>query len=135
MSRIRVSATKLEVRDGQGIGEGNFEIILKVSEGNNSMESSSIEKLDNGGTPQFIENGEIGYYTVTSGTLSKRFTIKLTELDSGWNENDYGYGSITFSLTPNMKATTKYIDISLKGTNNKNEKGVVRVTLEAQVVS
>jgi hypothetical protein len=133
---ICVSALKVEVIEGQGIGEGDFEIRLNVSEGNHSMTWPSFdgsEKVDNGGAPKSIENGQVAYYTVNSGTLSKMFTINVTEVDSGFNADDTGLGYITFSLTPNMAATTKYADIKLNR-KNASEKGKVRVTLQAEVM-
>ena len=135
MSRISVAASKIEVLEGQGIGEGDLEIRLNVSEGNHSMTWPSFdgsEKVDNGGAPKSIENGEVAYYTVNTGTLSKMFTINVTEADSGFNADDTGLGYITFSLAPNMQATTQYADIKLNRKNSK-EKGKVRVTLKAQV--
>ena len=135
-SIICVSALEVKVIEGQGIGEGDLEIRLNVSEGNHSMTWPSFtgsEKVDNGGSPVSIENGEVGYYPVSSGTLSKMFTINLTEVDSGFNADDTGLGYITFSLTPNMAATTKYADIKLNR-KSSSEKGKVRVILKAAVV-
>jgi hypothetical protein len=133
---ICVSALEVKVLEGQGIGEGDLEIRLNVSEGNHSMiwpSFSGSEKIDNGGSPTSIENGEVGYYPVSTGTLSKMFTINVTEADTGFNADDTGLGYITFSLTPNMPATTKYADINLNRKNAK-EKGKVRVTLKAAVL-
>jgi len=133
---ICVSALEVKVIEGQGIGEGDFELRVNVSEGNHSMTWPSFngtQKVDNGGSPSSIENGEVGYYRISSGSLSKMFTINLTEADSGFNADDTGLGYITFSLTPGMAATTKYADIKLDRKNSK-EKGKVRVTLKASVV-
>jgi hypothetical protein len=136
MSRICVSASSIQVLEGQGIGEGDFEIRLNVNDGNHSLNWPSFEgyeKVDNGGAIKGIENGEIAYYTITSGTLSKMFQVKVTEVDSGLNADDIGLSNITFDLKPNMTAMTKHADIQLNRINSK-EKGKVRVTLKAEVV-
>jgi hypothetical protein len=37
MAQIRVELKSVQVVEGQGIGEGNFELNLKVQEGNNKV--------------------------------------------------------------------------------------------------
>ena len=67
-----------------------------------------------------------------SGTLSKRFTVDVTEVDKGTlGQDDYGQGVIQFDLTPGMPPKTQTATISLKRPKMKYE-GKVKVTMSAQ---
>lgn len=136
MSRIRVSATEVKVLEGQGIGEGDFELSLNVIEGAHSWNWPSFGgsvKVDNGGAPMSLGNGIIAYYTVSAGTLSKKFKVNVREDDTKLNADDIGSGDVDFIFEPNMRATNKSVDIELNRTFTGGEKGKVRVTLTAQV--
>ena len=130
----RVVLESAQVTDGQGIGEGDFELRIQVSEGNNSFvwpALNSSAKVDKNGAPYTI-NREVGSYTVTSGTLSKKYTIDVTEVDKGTlGKDDYGQGTLTFDLTPTMAPSTKSVTIDLKRPDMKYQ-GKVKVTMSAQ---
>ena len=134
MSKIRVDLESVQVTEGQGIGEGDFELRVQVAEGSNILIWPSLNgstSVDKGGAAQSI-NKAIATYTVTSGTLSKKYTIDVTEKDKGTlGQDDQGQGTLTFDLTPNMAPSTKSATISLKRPNMSYE-GKVKVTLTAQ---
>ena len=136
MSNIRVDLESVQVTDGQGVGEGDFELRLQVQEGSNQVVWPSLNssaKVDNKGAPYTI-NRAVATYPVDSGTLSKRFTIDATEVDKGTlGQDDYGQGTISFDLTPDMGPATKSVTISLKRPNMKVE-GKVKVVMSAQRV-
>ena len=135
MSQIRVDLESVQVTEGQGIGEGDFELRLQVQEGSNQVVWPSLNssaKVDKGGSPYTI-NRQVGTYTVDSGTLSKRFTIDVTEIDKGTlGQDDQGSGTLTFDLKPNMTPSSKTATISLKRPN-MSFLGKVKVTMSAQV--
>jgi hypothetical protein len=85
MSKIRVDLESVQVTEGEGIGEGDFELRIQVQEGTNHMVWPSLNssaRIDKGGAAYTI-NREIGTYSVSSGTLSKKFDIDVTEVDKG----------------------------------------------------
>lgn len=138
MTKCRVDLKSVEVVDGQGIGEGNLELNLKVQEGANVVHwpdpYPAYRVVDQGGAVYAI--GEtVATYEVASGTLSKLFSVAAKEIDKGTlGQDDIGSGDITFDLTPTMKPSTKAVTISLKRPNMKKALGKVKVTLSAQVV-
>jgi hypothetical protein len=87
--------------------------------------------VDQKGAPYTI-NRPVATYSVDSGTLSKRFTVDITEADKGTlGQDDYGQGVIQFDLTPGMPPKTQTATTSLKRPNMKYE-GKVKVTMSAQ---
>jgi hypothetical protein len=134
MSKIRVDLESVQVTEGQGVGEGDFELRLQVAEGGNLLIWPSLNgstKVDKGGAAQSI-NKPIATYTVTSGTLSKKFTIDVTEVDKGTlGQDDQGQSTLTFDLTPTMAPSTKSAIISLKRPDMSYQ-GKVKVNLTAQ---
>jgi hypothetical protein len=136
MSNIRVDLDSVEVTDGQGGIEGDFELRLEVKEGNHHViwpAGVTWAKVDKNGPPHPIGQ-KVAIYDVSSGTLSKRFNVTATEVDGGTlGGDDYGSGVITFDLTPNMAPSVKSTTISLKRPNMKYE-GKVKVTMAAQRV-
>ena len=135
MSNINVDLESVQCVDGQGVGEGDFELRVQVQEGSHQLVWPSLNssaKIDNNGAPYTV-NRRVATYPVNSGTLSKRFTIDLTEVDKGTlGQDDYGQSTISFDLTPNMAPSTTSTTISLKRPNLKYE-GKVKVTMTAQV--
>jgi hypothetical protein len=135
MSRIRVSLESVQVTEGQGIGEGDFELRVQVTEGSHIMDWPSATgsvKVDKGGAPHAVNGGEVATYTVTSGTLSKRFMITVTEVDKGTlGQDDVGSGALNFDLESDMAPSTKPLTISLKRPGMGFE-GKVKVTMTAQ---
>ena len=136
MAKIRVDLESVQVTEGQGITEGDFELRVQVQEGANNMVWPSLNssaKVDKNGAPYTI-NREVATYTIPSGTLSKKFTMDVTEIDKGMlGQDDYGQGTLTFDLTPTMAPSTKSATISLKRPNMSYQ-GKVKVTLTAQRV-
>jgi len=134
MSKIRVDLESVQVTEGQGIGEGDFELRVQVAEGGNILIWPSLNgstKVDKGGAAQSI-NRAIATYTVASGTLSKKFTIDVTEVDKGTlGQDDQGQSTLTFDLTPTMTPSTKSAIISLKRPDMSYQ-GKVKVNLTAQ---
>jgi hypothetical protein len=139
MSTIRVELKSVEVVKGQGIGEGNLELNVKVQEGPNRVDwpdaYPAYNKVDQGGG--VCTTGlprTVGTYDVASGTLSKLFSVNVVEVDKGTlGQDDTGHGDITFDLKPEMAATTKYVTVNLKRPNMK-QLGKVKVGLVAQRV-
>jgi hypothetical protein len=135
MSNIRVDLESVQVIEGQGIGEGDFELRVQVQEGSHQVVWPSLNssaKIDKNGAPYTI-NREVATYSVASGTLSKKFQIDLTEVDKGTlGQDDYGSSSISFDLTPNMTPSSKTATISLKRPNMQYL-GKVKVAMSAQV--
>lgn len=134
MANIRVDLESVQVTEGQGAGEGDFELRVQAAEGNNVVIWPSLNgstKVDKGGAAQSI-NREVATYAVTSGTLSKRYTIDVTEVDKGTlGQDDQGQGTLTFDLTPTMAPSAKSTTISLKRPN-MSFLGKVKVTMTAQ---
>ena len=134
MSNIRVDLESVQVIEGQGVGEGDFELRIQVAEGSNVLIWPSLNgstRVDKGGAAQSI-NKAIATYTVASGTLSKRYAIDVTEVDKGTlGQDDQGQSTLTFDLTPNMAPSTKSATISLKRPNMSYQ-GKVKVTMTAQ---
>jgi hypothetical protein len=74
MSKIRVDLESVQVTEGEGIGEGDFELRIQVQEGTNHMVWPSLNssaRIDKGGAAYTI-NREIGTYSVSSGTTPRR---------------------------------------------------------------
>src|SRR2546423_12553130 len=113
MSRIRVDLESVQVTEGQGVGEGDFELRIQVQEGGNQVIWPSLNgstKVDKGGPPQSI-NREVATYIVTAA-LSKKYTIDVTEVDKGTlGQDDQGQGTLTFNLDPTMAPSTQYATI------------------------
>src|SRR5690242_16064281 len=121
MTSIRVDLASVKVTEGQGILEGDFELRIQAQEGSNGVVwpgLNSSAKVDKNGAAYTI-NKQIATYSVSSGTLSKIFTIDVTEVDKGTlGQDDYGQGTVSFDLTPSMAASTKEVTISLKRPNS-----------------
>ena len=137
MACIRVQLKSVEVVEGQGIGEGNLELNLKVQEGNNKVywpdPYPAYRVVDQGGAVYGIGK-TVATYEVTTGTLSKLYSIDAFEIDKGMlGQDDLGHGDVTFALTPTMAPATKSVTITLKRPN-MNTQGKVKVTLVAQQV-
>ena len=57
MARIRVDLESVQVTEGQGISEGDFELRIQVREGSNNIVWPSLNgstKVDKGGAAQSI---------------------------------------------------------------------------------
>jgi len=134
MSNIRVDLESVQVTDGQGVGEGDFELRLQVQEGSHQIVWPSLNssaRVDQNGSPYNI-NREVATYAVDSGSLTKRFTVDVTEVDKGTlGQDDYGSGTIQFELTPGMAPKTQTATITLKRPKMKTN-GAVKVTMSAQ---
>jgi hypothetical protein len=134
MTAIRVDLESVQVTEGQGIGEGDFELRIQVQEGNNNVVWPSLNasaKVDKNGAAYTI-NQPIATYFVDSGTLSKKFEIDVTEIDKGTlGQYDYGQGTLAFELEPNMEPSTKSATIRLKRPN-MGYQGQVKVIMTAQ---
>ncbi|MDZ7637450.1 MAG: hypothetical protein U5J83_04245 [Bryobacterales bacterium] len=132
--KVKVSLHTIQVVDGQGVGEGDFEMRVQVQEGNNSIvwpSANGTVKVDNNGAAHTI-NRSIGTYTITNGSLTKQFEIDCTEEDGGvLGKDDQGHGTVTFTLTPGMPPTMKYATIGLKRPR-MNVNGQVKVGLKAE---
>jgi hypothetical protein len=135
MAKVRVDLESVQVTEGQGL-DGDFELRVQVQEGANNMVWPSLNssaRVDKNGASYTI-NREVATYTIASGTLSKKFTMDVTEVDKGTlGQDDYGQGTLTFDLTPAMAPSTKSATISLKRPNMSYQ-GKVKVTLTAQRV-
>lgn len=133
MATIRVNLDSVQVTEGQGVGEGDFELRVQAGDGAKTTIWPSLNgytKVDNNGPAQTIDK-EINHYSVTSGTVTKTFNIDVTEVDGGTlGKDDTGHGSITFDLTPTMGSTSKSVTVSLKRPN-MSYLGKVKVTLKA----
>ena len=73
MSNIRVDLESVQVIDGQGVAEGDFELRIQVQEGNNQVvwpALNSSAKVDKGGDP-FTINRQVATYSVNGGTLKQ----------------------------------------------------------------
>jgi len=135
MANIRVVLDHVKVLKGQGIGEGNLEINIKVQEGSNIVHWPApypeFSVVDQGGGVKSIGK-TVATYAVTSGTLSKKFTISVKEIDKGLlGQDDSGVGWVTFDLTPTMGVVTTPAIINLKRPN-MSVLGQVQVMLIAQ---
>lgn len=138
MSDVRVDLKSVEVVKGQGIGEGNLELNIKVEEGRNKVHwpdpYPAIHTVDQGGALVGIGK-RIGVYDVDSGAKTKMYSISVTEKDKGsLGQDDIGHGDVTLELKKGMKPVTKSATIDLKRPNMKKTNGKVKVTLSAQVV-
>lgn len=136
MSNVRVDLESVQVIEGQGIGEGDFELRVQVQEGTNNVIWPSLNgsaKVDKKG-PAHTINRQIAVYPVTNGKLTKRYAVEVTEVDKGTlGQDDIGQGIITLDLTPDMAPATMSATIPLKRPNMKYN-GKVKVTLSAQRV-
>lgn len=138
MATIHVDLDSVKVTEGQGIGEGNLELNIKVQEGRNVVHwpdpYPSSDPVDQGGGVKSIGK-RVSNYKIAEGTLSKQFTITVREIDKGTlGQDDEGVGWLTFDLTPTMAPATKTATIALKRPNMKKELGKVQVKLTAQRV-
>jgi hypothetical protein len=138
MSKFKVELNKIECVDGQGAGEGNLEVRLKISEGAHSVtwpSATGTQKIDNGGSPTAGIDWLIGTYTVDSGTITKSFDIALTEEDSGTlGADDHGSGTISFDLSSSMSPAYKSATMDLFRDHMNKTDGKVKVTLKAYKV-
>lgn len=137
MSDIHVDLESVQVVEGQGISEGDFELRVQVKEGAHNLVWPSLNgsvKVDKDGPPM-TSGQRIATYPVSTGKLSKRYDIELTEEDGGLNgKNDIGEGAVTIDLTPDMAPAVASTTIPLKRPNGKFQ-GKVKVTLTTQRVS
>jgi hypothetical protein len=139
MSVIRVELDCVQVTEGAGIGEGDFELRIHVLEKVTGVGNvprviwpsiDSTMKVNNNGTVKRIDQ-EVKRYTVNSGSLSKTFLIIVEEEDTGTlGQDEVGQNSVTFELTPNMSKTTEPATITLR--NQGNNEGQVKVNLVAE---
>jgi hypothetical protein len=136
MANIHVDLESIRVTEGQGIGEGDFEMRVQAQEGNNIAvwpSATGFTRVEKGGVAHTIGR-RVATYNVASGTLSKKFTIDVTEVDGGTlGGDDTGQSTLTFDLTPTMAPSTKSATISLHRPN-MNFLGKVVVTMTAQRV-
>ena len=135
MSQIRVKLEDAAVTEGQGIGEGKLELRIQAGDGTHTVVwpalNSSVPLVV--GAPPYPIGWEVGRYTVTAGTLSKKFDLAVTEEDGGTlGANDLGSGSITFDLTPDMAPSDKSATINLYQPHMKKSLGQVRIRMAAQ---
>lgn len=140
MSNIRVELSTVQVTDGQGAGEGDFELRIEVlertSKGDLSKEvwpsRTGTEKVNNNGTPEQIGR-EVETYAVNSGSIAKNFVILVTEEDTGTlGQDEGGQGIANFVLAPTMPRTPRPVVVPLN--NNGNNEGSVLVLLVAEQV-
>ena len=139
MSNVRVDLAEAAVTDGQGVGEGNFEVrihVLETMPGIGQVPKviwpalNRTEELNNNGDVITI-NRLVDTYSIGSGTLTKNFLILVDEEDTGTlGQDEFGQNSVSFTLTPGMCRTTRSALITLR--NNGRNEGQVRVTLAAQ---
>jgi len=136
MSNIRVNIDSVQVIEGQGVSEGDFELRVQVQEGAHNVVWPALngwEKVDRNGPPASV-NQTVAIYPVSSGKLTKAFKVNLTEVDGGFNgADDTGTGDITLDLTPDMAPAFVSKTISLNRPNGSYA-GKVKVTLGAQRV-
>jgi hypothetical protein len=134
MSKFRVDLDKVEVIEGQGVGEGDLELQVTAMEGKHTVifpSPSTWVQVDKNGAPKTI-NRTLATYEVTTGTLSKRVTVNVKEVDGGTlGGDDEGQGYITFDLTPSTGISTKDVTLSLARDKMK-PLGKVKVTMTAQ---
>ena len=137
MSNIHVDLDSVKVLKGQGIGEGNLELNIKVQEGSHIVHwpdpYPETSVVDQGGGIKAIGK-QVATYAVDAGTLSKKYTVSVVEKDKGTlGQDDTGVGWITLDLTPTMTPVSKSATIELKRPNMK-ALGKVQVTMSAQRV-
>jgi hypothetical protein len=140
MSNVRVDLAETAVTDGQGGGEGNFELRIRVLEaiplqGNLTKviwpSNNTTAEVNNNGDVRRI-NREVETYNISS-KVTKNFLILVDEEDTGTlGQDEFGQASLAFELTPGMCRTTRSAFITLR--NNGGNEGQVRVTLTAQAV-
>lgn len=136
MSDIRVDLESVKVIEGQGIGEGDFELRVSVKEGPNERtwpSSNGWVKVDKGVLHNIGET--VATYNVSTGTLTKLFDVDVTEVDGGTlGQDDQGSGSVSIAMTPGMSPVSKTVTIPLHRPK-MNFNGKVNVTLSAQRVA
>ena len=138
MSTVRVDLAEAAVTDGQGAGEGNFEIrihVLETMPGIGQVPKviwpalNRTEELNNNGDVRLI-NSLVDTYNI-GGKISKNFLILVDEEDTGTlGQDEFGQNSVSFELSPGMRRTTRDAFITLR--NNGGNEGQVRVRLSAQ---
>ena len=133
MATIKVNLDSVQVTEGQGVGEGDFELRIQAGDGLKTAIWPSLNgstKVDNNGPAQTIDK-EINRYQIASGTVTKTYNIDVTEVDGGTlGKDDTGHGTQSFDLTPGMASTSKSVTISLKRPK-MSYLGKVKVTLKA----
>jgi len=141
MSTVHVDLAEAAVTDGQGGGEGNFEVRIHVLEtvpGVGQVPKviwpalNRTEELNNNGDVRPI-NQPVGTYNIGSSKITKNFLILVDEEDTGTlGQDEFGQNSVSFELTPGMCRTTRDTFITLR--NNGGNEGQVRVRLAAHSV-
>lgn len=135
MANIEIRLEKVGVTQGQGIGEGAFELRLTLRSGNNMVNwpnATSNASVPVGAQVQ-VTNQQVEVVAVAPGQiLSRAVTIEVLEIDKGLNgEDDFGSGSIDFELREGMPSTLKSVRIGLRRPK-MNVKGEVEVFVRAQ---
>jgi hypothetical protein len=141
MSSISVDLDSVQVTDGQGVGEGDFELRIVVLESVPLTgyvqkviwpSSNTTRKVNSNGTP-FSIGSHVGTYNVTSGISKKTFLVQVTEDDTGTlGQDEFGQQSIVFDLMAGMSRTERCIPINLN--NRGHNEGQVFVTMSAHEV-
>jgi hypothetical protein len=115
-STYSVGLKSVRANELQNVGEGHFEVRVKVQEGNTTKfwpSASSFANIDRNGT--FDIDFEINTYTVSSGTITKIFEITVREDDRGGfnGKDDIGHGTIPFVMEPNLGSVYEETEIPL----------------------
>ena len=124
------------VTEGQGVGEGDFELQIQVLEATpvGYVERAiwpsinRTEKVNNNGDPKKIGNQwKQTYYTAGE----RKFVVTAVEEDTGTlGKDEFGQQSVVFDFQPNMG---KYLKTATIGLSNKTRhRGEIKVTLTAQ---
>jgi hypothetical protein len=139
MSAIDVYLDRVAVTDGQGVGEGAFELNIEVQERQGNDYASKLHWPAFGETRKVKKNGDpraIGAYVGTyifSPTSSPDpwFRVQVTEEDTGTlGRDETGEADLRFGMSPTMDRTEKSATITLR--SRGGNEGQVRVTLVAQ---
>lgn len=131
----------VKVTNGEGIGEGAFELRIEVLEVGQSNEliskaiwpgDRSTKQVKKDGTPMPI-NRPIGTYPAgpEGWNVWKTFVIKVTEEDTGTlGQDEFGSGQVRFDFSEAVCKTTESAKIPLS-VGNKT-RGEVQVNILAQ---
>jgi hypothetical protein len=156
MSTAKIYLDCVKVTDGQGVGEGAFEVRIVVYEQGEpgdpgappgsdgwypddpklklawpSLHDST--KVKKNGTIKQIDR-EVGSYDVGTTPLHRSFQVDVTEVDKGTlGEDDHGVKKIEFDLNNGMSSTTKTLNIPLSRPHSK-QNGEVQVKMTARLV-
>lgn len=139
-SNVKVTLDCIRVSDGQGVGEGNFEMRVQILESlfGAGFLSKTIwpslngtTSVNNNGTTLTI-NREVDTYSVNS-VLWKTFLIIATEEDTGTlGQDEVGQASLAFDLREGMSKYSKNAVINLN--NRGRNEGQVVITMSAMAV-